>query len=512
MKLVGVADAVTAIPDGATLAVDGFTLMGVAEALYEGIEHSFRKRGHPKDLVIVHAAGQSNRKVGFEHFAVEGLARRVVGSHWGLMPRMSAFLGEGLAEAVCLPQGQLATLYRAIAAGRPGNLSRIGLGTFIDPRIEGGKVNQPAREHAPDYVTLEHLESQEFLLYRSFKIDVAIIRASSVDPDGNCSHEDEAVWLDALSIAQAAHNSGGLVICQAKRLVPRGTIPPRQVTVPGVLVDLVVEAPEPERQHRQTDGAFFDSVYVSPASGESLPLASYSMRLAIGRRAIRFLHQRDVVNIGTGIPGDTVGPALAEAGLSNEITLTVESGVYGGVPAGGVDFGITAHPSAIIPHASQFDFYNGGGLDATFMGAGQIDSSGNVNVSRLGGRVIGAGGFIDITQSARLVCFCFTLEGRNQKFVSAVEHLTFSADQAKKNQQEVLYVTESAVFRLGESGLELIEIGPDIAVDTVLARIPFAVGVSKNLARMPADIFQERVSPFRLPGPRDRQNRKLQGR
>jgi len=304
LRLVSVQDAVAAIPDGATVAVDGFTLMGVAEALYEGIEESFRRTGHPRDLVIVHAAGQSNRKIGFEHFAVDGLAKRVVGPHWGLMPKMSAFLGEGRAEAICLPQGQISTLYRSIAAGRPGNLTRIGLGTFVDPRIEGGKVNQPARDHAPDYVAIEHIDGQEFMLYRSFTIDVGIFRASSVDPDGNCSHEDEAVMLDALAIAQSAHNANGLVICQAKRLVPRGTIPPRQVTVPGCLVDLVVQAPEPERQHRQTDGAYFDPVYVCSASDTELPHAPYSTRLAIGRRAIRFLHRGDIVNIGTGIPGD----------------------------------------------------------------------------------------------------------------------------------------------------------------------------------------------------------------
>ena len=499
MRLVGLSDAVAAISDGATVAVDGFTLMGVAEALYEAIETSFRQTGHPRDLTIVHAAGQSNRKIGFEHFAVEGLAKRIVGSHWGLMPRMSAFLGQGLAEAVCLPQGQISTLYRAIAAGRPGNLSKIGLGTFIDPRIEGGKVNQPARDHAPDYVTVEHIDGQELMFYRSFAIDVGIFRASSVDQDGNCSQEDEAVWLDALAIAQAAHNSGGVVICQAKKLVPRGTIPPRQVTVPGALVDLVVEAPEPERQHRQTDGTFFDAKYLSAATGGELPRATYSTRLAIGRRAIRFLHRGDVVNVGTGIPGDTVGPALAEAGLSSAITLTVESGVYGGVPQGGVDFGITAHPTAIIGHASQFDFYNGGGLDATFMGAGQVDQDGNVNVSRLGGRVIGAGGFIDITQSARLVCFCFTLQGHNEKFVSSVEHLTFSADQAKKNNQEVLYVTEFAVFRLTATGLELIEIAPEQDLDALLRQIGFPVHVRQPLVPMPADIFRPAIDPFDLP-------------
>ena len=499
MRTASIREAVAAIPDGGTVAVDGFTLMGVAEALYEGIEASFRQTGHPRDLVIVHAAGQSNRKVGFEHFAVEGLAKRIVGSHWGLMPRMSAFLGQGLAEAVCLPQGQLSTLYRSIAAGRPGNLSRIGLGTFVDPRIEGGKVNQPARDHAPDYVAIERIDGQELMFYRSFKIDVGIFRASSVDQDGNCSHEDEAVTLDALAIAQAAHNANGIVICQAKKLVSRGSIPPRQVTVPGALVDLVVPAPDPERQHRQTDGTFFDPVYVSAASGAELPRAPFSTRLAIGRRAIRFLHQGDIVNIGTGIPGDSVGPALAEAGLSDAITLTVESVVYGGVPAGGVDFGITAHPTAIISHASQFDFYNGGGLDATFMGAGQVDQFGNVNVSRLGGRVIGAGGFIDITQSARLVCFCFSLEGRNEKFVQQVDHLTFSADQARKNKQTVLYVTERAVFKLADSGLELLEIAPGLELDALLRQLPFRVQVRPPVARMPADVFQPSVKPFYLP-------------
>jgi len=499
LRIASVQEAVARIPDGATVAVDGFTLMGVAEALYEGIENTFRETGHPRDLVIVHAAGQSNRKIGFEHFAVEGLAKRIVGSHWGLMPKMSSFLGAGLAEAVCLPQGQLATLYRAIAAGRPGQLTRIGLGTFVDPRIEGGKVNQPARDHAPDYVAIQIVDGQEFMFYRSFKIDVGIFRASEVDPDGNCSMDEEAVMLDGLAIAEAAHNSDGIVICQAKKLVARGAIAPRHVAVPAALVDLVVQAPDPERQHRQTDGTFFDEIYISPSTGAELPRAEFSTRLAIGRRAIRYLHQGDIVNIGTGIPGDSVGPALAEARLSDKITLTVESGVYGGVPAGRVDFGITAHPTAIIPHASQFDFYNGGGLDATFMGAGQVDREGNVNVSRLGGRIIGAGGFIDITQSARLVCFCFTLEGSHDKFVNRVEQLTFSAEQARRNNQQVLYVTDRAVFRLEPDGLALIEIAPGLEIKDVLDHIPFPMKVREPMAQMPEDIFRPTVAPFDLP-------------
>src|SRR2546425_12065946 len=415
------------------------------------------------------------------------------------MARMSAFLGQGLGEAVCLPQGQISSLYRAIAAGRPGNLSRIGLGTFVDPRIEAGKVNQPARDRAPDYVAIQPVDGQDFMFYRSFKIDVGIFRASSVDQDGNCAHDDEAVMLDALAIAQAAHNARGIVICQATKLGRRGPTPPRQVTVPGALVDLVVQAPDPERQHRQTNGTFFDPVYISASSDSELPQAPYSSRLVIGRRAIRFLHRGDVVNIGTGIPGDTVGPALAEAGLSDAITLTVESGVYGGVPAGGVDFGITAHPTAIIPHASQFDFYNGGGVDATFIGAREGDRNGNVNFSRPGGRGVGAGGFFFINPHGRLLGFFFSLEGTREKFVNQVEHLTFSADQARKNNQDVLYVTERAVFRLDSGGLALIEIAPGLEIRNVLDQIPFRVTVQEPLARMPDDIFRPAVAPFDLP-------------
>lgn len=493
-RFVGVDEAVARIPDGATLAADGFSMMGVAEALLEGIERAHARTGHPRELTVVHSAGQSNRRDGLEHLAVEGLTRRVVGSHWGMMPRMSGFLGDEGAEAVCLPQGQMTSLFRAIAAGRPGNLTRIGLHTFVDPRIEGGKVNRRARESAPDHVELVRLGGEEYLLYRSFPIDVALIRMTSVDADGNGAQEEEAVRLDALAIAQAARNSGGIVICQAKRLVERASIPPRDVVVPGNLVDLVVLAEDPDRQHRQTDGAAFDPVYVTPAMpaggpGAGPPPPSGS-RMVAGRRAVRMLSGGRLINVGTGIPGDTVGPALRELGVE-EATLTVESGVYGGTPAGGVDFGIAAHPTAIISHASQFDFYNGGGLDVSLMGAGQVDAAGNVNVSRLAGRVVGCGGFIDITQSTRRVCFLFTLEGRHPKFVERVDQLTFSAEAAIRGGQEVFYITERAVFQLAGAGLRLIEVAPGLdAHADIVARLPFPVEVASPLALMPEEIFR----------------------
>lgn len=511
-RFVAFTDAVQRIPDGATVASDGFTMMGVAEGLLRAIGTSFAETGHPRDLVFVHAAGHSNRLEGIEHLAVDGLVRRVVGSHWGLAPRMAAFLGESRAEAVCLPQGQIAQLYRAIAGGRPGNLTQIGLGTFVDPRLQGGKVNDRARERAPDYVRLLELDGQEQLLYTAFPVDVAIIRASAVDDLGNCSQEEEAVALDALAVAQSAHNSGGIVICQAKRLVPVGSIPPRQVAVPGSLVDYVVPVIDIDRDHRQTDRAVFDPRYVSApgsaARGAGQPNGSAVhgrdaaavdvRRRAIGRRAIRYLAEGEVINLGTGIPGDTVGPALHEAGIADRVVVTIESGVQGGMPLGGTDFGIAAWPTAILPHAAQFDFYRGG-LDTTFMGAGQVDGKGNVNVSHLGGRIIGCGGFIDITQSARRVIFCFTLGGRHPKLVRQVDQLTFSGDEARRRGQEVVYVTDRGVFELDEGGLCLVEVAPGVDVQRdVLDLSPFPVRVREPFRLMPHDTFATTVRPFSL--------------
>ena len=479
-RFVNVTEAVAAIRDQATVASDGFSLIGVPEAVFAGIEASYRATGHPRDLTLVSSAGQSNGSVGFEHFAVKGLARRVVGSHWGLMPKMSAFLAEGSAEAVCLPQGPITALYRAIAAGQPGVVSSIGLGTFVDPLLDGGKVNELAKRRAPDYVKRIELDGRDFLLYKAFPIDVGLIRATSVDELGNCAQEDEAATLDALAIAQATHNSGGVVICQAKRRVPAGTLPPKQVLVPGSVVDLVVLALDPEHDHRQTDSAVFDAIYLGNARNP-LPHAPHphdTTRMEIGRRAVRFLKPGDIVNIGTGIPGDVVGPALAEAGMLDSVTLTVESGTYGGIPAGGGDFGVAAGPSAIISHAAQFDFYDGGGLDATFVGVGQVDRHGNVNVSRLGPRLIGCGGFIDLTQSAKRVYFCFIFASSHAKFVETVDHLTFSADQALSRHQQVYYITERAVFELKQNGLHLIEVAPGFdPVGDVVNRLPFQVEV-----------------------------------
>lgn len=478
-RFVSADEAAAVIADGATVATDGFTLLGVAEEVFEAVERRFLTTGAPRELTVVAASGQSGNGQGFEHFAHEGLVRRIVGSHWGLQPRMSRFLRENRVEAICLPQGQISTLYRAIAARRAGNLSRIGIGTFVDPERDGGRINEAAAA-APPYVESVHIDGERHLLYRSFPIDVAIIRATSVDPDGNCSIAEEAVTLDLLAVAQAARASGGIVIVQAKYAVGRGAIPPREVTVPGGFVDLVVVTTDAERYHRQSKGFPFDPRLVSAGAVPADP-AEFALpadRLAIGLRAVRDLSPGEIVNIGTGIPGDVISAALAETGLAGRVTVTVEAGTHGGAPLGGTDFGATLHPAAIIPQAHQFDFYDGGGLDATFMGVGEVDRFGNVNVSLLGERVIGCGGFIDITQSTRRIYFCFVLSGRHPKFVRDVGHLTFNGADAFEAGQEVWYVTERAVFRLTGSGLRLVELRPgyDLRAD-VLDLIPFEVEV-----------------------------------
>lgn len=474
------------IRDGATVATDGFTLLGVAEEIFEALERRFLDEGSPRGLTMVAAAGQSANALGYEHFAHAGLVRRVVGSHWGLQPRMSRLLAQDGAQGICLPQGQISALYRAIAARRPGNLSTVGVGTFVDPELGGGRMN-PSASDAPDYTAAVHVDGERYLLYRSFPIDVGIVRVTDVDEDGNCSMSEEAVHLDALSIAQAVRASGGAVIVQAKRRVARGAISPRDVVIPAAFVDYAVVASDSARYHRQSFSIPFDQRLIAtgqPSAGLG-PASPPENRLAVGRRAVRDLRGGEIINIGTGVPGDVIGAALAEAGLAESVTVTVESGIHGGTPLGGGDFGAAIHPTAIIPQSHQFDFYDGGGLDVTYMGAGQIDSEGNVNVSLLGDRVIGCGGFIDITQNTRRIYFCFVMGGRHHKFVEQVSHVTFSGATARRNGQEVWYVTERAVFRLAVDGLELVEVAPGLDVDRdVLALIPFPVAVAPLLAPM----------------------------
>jgi propionate CoA-transferase len=515
-RLLSASEAAALIGDGQTVASTGFSMIGVAEALYRAIEARFLAEGHPRDLTLVHSAGQSDRANGMQHWAQPGLLARIIGSHWGLAPKMAELIAADGLACHCLPQGQLTHLYRAIAGGQPGLVSTIGLHTFVDPRREGARVNARAMAE-PSLVELVTLSGQEALWYKSFPIHVAIVRGTVADTAGNVIADEEPLRLEVLTLAQAARNSGGIVICQVKRLVAPGTLPPLQISIPGMLVDVLVVAESPEETHRQSSSWAFYAPLITAGGGRAAPAAvsadvpgaPLDERTLIGRRAALELFPGALVNLGTGIPGDTVGHVAAAEGVAEQIVLSIESGTAGGVPAGGGDFGVALYPDSIIGHAEQFDFYNGGAVDLCYMGAGEIDRAGNVNVSKLGGRMTGCGGFIDITQPARKVVFCATFssgglrvatgdgelrvlqEGRYPKFVRDVAQVTFSAEESLRRRQPVLYVTERAVFRLTAEGLRLIEIAPGIDLQhDVLDRLPFTPIVADPLLRMDPATFR----------------------
>jgi propionate CoA-transferase len=504
------AEAAALIEDGQTVACSGFVGSAHPEALTAAIERTFARDGRPRGLTLVYAAGQGDGKTrGMNHLAHEGLIRRVIGGHWGLAPALGRMAVAGTVEAYNFPQGVISQLFRDIAAGRPGCITRIGLDTFIDPRYGGGRLNANT---PPGPVELIELGGAEWLWYKSFPIHVALLRATAADAAGNLVMDREAIIGEILPIAQAARNCGGIVIAQVSAILP-GAAPPHLVRVPGILVDrIVVASPE---EHEQTFAEAFNPAYcsalppggdISQALGAALPMDE---RRVIAARACDELPDRAVANLGIGMP-EGIAKIAAERGLLDRFTLTVESGPTGGIPASGLSFGASVYPEAIIDQPAQFDFYDGGGLDFAALGLAQIDAEGNVNVSKFGARVAGVGGFVNITQTARKVVFCGTFtasglevevrpdgirivkEGTQKKFVRTLEQVSFNARRARENRQEVLVVTERAVFRLTEAGLELTEVAPGVDVDgEVLARMEFRP-VVRAVRPMPPHVFRRK--------------------
>jgi propionate CoA-transferase len=505
-KIVSAAEAIAIVRDGDTVASSGFVGSGTPEELIAAIEQRFLETGSPRDLTLVFAAAPGDGKErGLNRLAHEKLVKRVIGGHWSLVPKLGELAVSDRIEAYNLPLGTLTQLFRDIAGHRAGTVTRVGLRTFVDPRQGGGKINNCTRE---ELVRVLEIEGEEWLFYKAFPITIALIRGTTADLSGNITMEREALTLDNLALAMAAKNSNGFAIAQVERIAAPGALNPRQVVVPGVLVDCVVLA-RPEN-HLQTYGTRY-----SPAlAGEfKVPLdmltaMALDERKIIARRCAFELPMGGVVNLGIGMP-EGVAAVANEERVLNHVTLTAEPGVIGGVPQSGLDFGAAVNTDAVIHQNQQFDFYDGGGLDMACLGMAQVDGEGHVNVSRFGPRLAGAGGFINISQNARRLVFAGTLtigglevaiengqlkivrEGRSKKFIQQVEQITFNGAYAAECGQPVLYVTERCVFRRGREGMELIEVAPGIDINRdILAQMEFTP-IVRNPGLMDPRIFRD---------------------
>ncbi len=508
-KIVKAEEAIRVIKSGDTVATEGFVGNGFPEELAIALEDRFLKTGAPRNLTLLYCAGQGDGKDrGLNHLAHEGLVKRAVGGHFGLAPKLGKLALENKIEAYNLPQGCVSHLFRAIAGHRPGHITHVGLKTFVDPRISGGKINSITKE---DIVELIRIDGKDYLMYKSMPINIALLRGTTADTFGNTSFEKEALYLEAIQIAQAVKNSGGKVIMQVERIAERGTIRARDVRVPGIYVDYIVQA-DPEH-HWQTfsekyNPAFSSEIVVPLSAIKPLPLDE---RKIIGRRAAMELIPGSIVNLGIGMP-EAVSIVASEEQILESIMLTVEPGPVGGVPAGGLNFGASSNYECLLDQPSQFDFYDGGGLDLAYLGCAQADESGNVNVSKMGTRFPGAGGFINITQNAKNLFFvgCFTAgdlqistesgklkiikEGPIRKFVKAVEHITFSGTYAAEVGQNVMYITERAVFKLTPKGLQLIEIAPGIDIrKDIIGQMEFKPIIEGEPRLMDRRIFMDQV-------------------
>ena len=507
-KLCDVHEAVALIKDGSTVVCGGFVGAAHPESLTASIERRFLADRSPTNLTLVYAAGQGDGKQrGLNHLAHEGLVKRVIGGHWGLVPGMGRLALDNKIEAYNFPQGVICQLLRDIAAGRPGCITHIGLGTFVDPLHDGGKLNARTTESLVERV---ELLGRIWLFYKSFPIHVGLIRATTADLQGNLSMTDEAVIGEVLQIAQAVRNSGGIVLAQVKCTSVTRT-PPHQVAVPGILVDRIVVAENDE--HDQTFAEEMNPLYCS-ALGQFIELAPSrarmptSVRRIIAARACDELQPGDIANLGIGMP-EGVASIAAERNMLNDVTLTLESGPIGGTPASGLSFGASALPDAIIDQPAQFDFYDGGGLDFAALGAAEIDQCGNVNVSQFGRFLAGIGGFVNISQNAKRVVFCGTMtsgglqvlvgngqlqivqEGRTRKFVSQVAQVSFSGEVARSGGRDVLVVTERAVFRLTAAGLELLEVAPGIDMESQVLGVMDFRPIINNVKPMRQELFND---------------------
>lgn len=508
MKIIDVDEAAALIGDGKSIVLSSFVGCGVADYILKNIEKRFLETGSPRNLTVVWDATTGNGPgIGVDHLGHPGLVSKVICSHMSFHQRLQSMVDNNEIEAHILPYGAMTQLYREVGAGRPGFISKIGLHTYVDPRLEGARGSARTKESLVEVI---ELHGEEYLLYKPFPMDIAVIRGTTIDEKGNMTCEHETYMGDQLVTARAVKHSGGMVIAQVERVAENGALNPRDVVVPGFMIDYCVVAPEGEfEQVEQVAGynGAWAHEYRVPAkgNGEVMPL---NERKIIARRGAMELKAKDIVNLGIGVPTG-VSAVAAEEGFADQITMTVECGQIGGIPIGGLAFGACVNPDFVIDSCRQFEWYDGGGLNTAFLGAAEVDSQGNANVSKFS-KTVGPGGFINIAHTARKVCFCGTLtagglkvsvkdgkliinqEGRTKKFIPHVKQITFSGKLASQEKQEILFITERAVFRLIDGKMVLTEIAPGIDLKSqVLDQIGFDVTVSENLAVMDERIFRE---------------------
>ncbi|MBO7709220.1 MAG: acyl CoA:acetate/3-ketoacid CoA transferase [Lachnospiraceae bacterium] len=529
-RFVSAKEAAALIPDHAHVGVAGMGLSGWPEEIGCAVRDHYKETGHPCDLFLHQGSamgdhGYGNSFIGWEKCrrgtedpkpsgvrgtsrlgeAGEGLITRWNGAHVMSADALNELAAQGKITGNCLPQGVAVNLWREIAAGRPGLMTRVGLGTFIDPRVEGGRMNRETKE---DVAELVSAGGEEYLFYRSFPVDVALLRGTVADENGNISFMNEGIMNEGLAVAQAAHNCGGIVIVQVQYLAKAQTLNPKEVKIPGILVDYVVVAQDPIN-HWQTEGVYFDPSFSGqikrPVS--SIPPMPLDERKVIARRCAMEVARGDVLNLGVGISSG-VGNILAEEGCLDMVTMCSESGMIGGVPCPLPNFGSSYNPECIMEHNAAFDLIDGGGLDMTCLGLGECDKEGNINVSKFGSRLIGPGGFIDITSATPKVVFCGTFMGRQKtriengkleilqegsvcKFVDKVQQITFAGKYARKDQR-ILYVTERCVMELIDGIMTITEIAPGMRLqEDILDHMEFCPAVAADLKEMDDGIFRE---------------------
>lgn len=505
-------EALSVVRDGDFLACSGNMNSAMPEELLIELEKRFLTTGSPRNLTIMSGSGVGDMgpttKKGFQHLAHEGLIKRVIVGHYGSNNTIMDMVINNKVESYNLPQGVCEHMFRRRAQGQPGEISKIGLKTYVDPRLEGGRMNKVTTE---ELVKLVEIDNEEYLYYPMPKINIGLVRATTADENGNLSFEEEAAYVNARAIAMAARASGGKVIAQVKNIVTAGSIPAKEVHIAGVFVDMVVVSQDPMNNHRQTMGDFYNAAYtgrfkVPLLAHESAKLGAGKM---IARRAATELVPDALVNLGLGIP-ETVASVVAEEGLSDSMVMTVETGALGGIPAPRFSFGASVNAWSHVDSPTIFDVYDGGCLDMTFVGMAEIGENGDVNVSRFGPKITGCGGFIDLTQGTKKVVFCGTFtsggldvdfkdgklqilkEGKNKKFVKSVYQVTFSGEHANEMGQEILYVTERCVFKLCGGKVTLIETAPGIEIDRdILPFMDFVPEIAERVGTMDEAFFLE---------------------